>query len=391
MQISPKFLIITLAAVGIIFLGFTVIRLGGLLAPNSAPPLATSGAGVETGMETGTQVPPNASLPDSTNGDLSSLLENQIQKPAATPGTGQTTKPPSIPEIQKKIQASLPLKAPKEESLALPFVADSEIKIDQAGLKTSNEYLVYFAQNAKDIPFDRDRLKTVLKNQYDLSVPPFKLIEYVLEGDTSPALLASLETFKDVSKAEISYFGTVGVSGEAAVFNKKMIGLQKLQIQLIDKGLAVLSGSASKSDLQDFYTKWRNTGFAENRALLSGSGLLGESEGGFFKKTISRIAEFFGFKKKAAAQMPSGGGRFTALVPCTCSTGDYLIYVSGIPAALYINQFWAAANFALFLAGPPFPGMEGLYTYAGGTACLQVPFCEPSGFGFLPIIMGTGL
>lgn len=386
---SPKFLIVALVLIGVVFVGFTVIRLGWLLTPNPVAPRATSTpGGGGTGPE-GSIAPPNAFVPQPSIGNQPPTGE-QIQGPSPVPWQIPTPKV-SIPEIQKRLEAALPPLPPKNEMLALPAISDAEIKIDPAGLKTTEEYLTYFAQHAKDVPFDKSRFKDVLKDSNKINILPAQLIEKVLAGDTSPALQTSIKTFKDAIDSEISYFEKLGVFGEAATYNKKMIGFQKLQAQLLERGLAVLSGSLAKETLRDFSLKLKNTASEESQVLMQRMGLLSaKKQQGFFEKIATDVMEFLGLREKAYGQL-STGGRFTVLEPCTCSSGDYLIFFTGIPAVLYINQFWSIANFALFYLVPPVPGLEFLALYTPVTIpCLQVPYCEPSGVGFTPMIMGTG-
>ena len=396
MLISPKFLIAGLVVAGAIFVSFTVIRLGGLLVRNPAPPLATSTG--PSGLEQGVVIPPNAFAPQATNGaDSFLLLQNQIEG-HVPPSIIAEAKKTTLPEIQKKVEAAIPPQAPKSQILELPVVADSELALDPLGVKTVDEYLKYFVDHRDQIDFDKKRFSAVLKNEYEVAVLPYQLVSKGIEDGNFAAVHDSLVVFREFIRSKIAYEKTIRVYGKGVGMNKRMIAFDMLVIDLISKALEVEQGKLSINELKTFQKKLETTALLENGQLLQVRGVITQINP--VKKFLAKVAEFFGIGK-TRAQIPTFGGIVGAIVPCLCADLDYTAIIAPyapIPlVAIYVNTAWEASP-ALFGFRAIHPGALIIGTYSPTPIpCFNeappVGECLPWIFPFVgatPLIAGTG-
>ncbi len=396
MIFTPKIFIVALILIGAVFASFTIIRLGGLLIPSTAPgSTSTPPGGVPT--QPGGQIPLNAFLPPAS---ADPALGNQIEQPSQLPPAPQTPQL-SLPEIQKKIEAALPPPASPAEMLALPVIPDSEIAITSTGIRTEDEYLLYFATHIKDVPFDYARLKSAQTSKESGVILPPDLIEKVLAGETSATLRQSIETFRDLALAKAEYLKKVAVSSGAVSIHKRMIAFEELHAELLDKAVAVASGGGSKDELRTFYNKFKTTALQENSSSIGKFGLL-KTKKNFFADLTDRVAEFFGFKKRASAAVSLIGGVFTAFAPCPCPAplSQVVAIVGTNPIILNVYFAWAATP-ALFPYKAMHSGAFWLGLYVPGTVpCLMWAVCgvspccvpntiPPGPVGMLPLIAGT--
>jgi peptidoglycan hydrolase-like protein with peptidoglycan-binding domain len=133
-------------------------------------------------------------------------------------------------------------------SLLLPVVSDKEIFVDSIGLKTTEDYIIYFLKNSSNISFDNRKFETVLKDENGIFLLAPELTEKAIKESVGQEIKNSLLVQKEFIEAKLAFLKSIKVSNETVFLHKKMIGFDKLTLELIQKTMELESGKTSKTE-----------------------------------------------------------------------------------------------------------------------------------------------
>lgn len=324
-------------------------------------------------------------------GDLNGNVFLPI-KPQKPPETGLGASIPTIEELRESIAGTLGVEPQKDETLPLPQIADSEVRISPSGAQTPEDYIEQFAVGSFDkISFDNQRFASILIDENKLPLLPQQLVEKGLAENNFSGVKASLIVFRDYFIAKQNFERSIGVYGEAIDTAKGLIALDVLELELIEKAIDIAEGRGSAEELKDFFNKFLNTAELHRRELLGEIGVFSYEPPGFLKK----LAGFLGITNLAQAQLPFGGPIGLPIF-CICNVSYWMFVGPPVPTPsgfLLANIGWVASP-GLFAYKSLRPGAYWLGNYSAvPLPCMQFVglFCVPIGFGNPPIIAGTSI
>ena len=312
------------------------------------------------------------------------------------------TSPPQLPapttssftDLSKiKDSVSPPTLIPprQDEILTLPEVVESDLVIDQAGVKNLQTYLEYFNAHSNEIIFNYgEKFASVLKDESGIPLFPVDLIEKASKENNFASIHNSLSIFEEFFSAKINFLKSIKVWGDALGINKTMIGLDKLTLDLMDKTLDFESGKITKADFEDFFKKYKATGLFYNFQFTEKFNASSSIQSRGF---INDLFALFGLTKIARAFGFPFGGVILFTIPCLCSGGVSLIVTAPIGGNFYIS-FATIASPAFFLYRMLHPGALILGNFViGSPGCWEpaIP-CIPINFPLVTITMaGTSI
>ncbi len=293
----------------------------------------------------------------------------------------------------------------ESSSLSLPAVSDNEIIIDSTGVSTTENYIEKFlidTSSTSTFSFDARKFNSVIKDENGVFLFIPDLAEKTIQDGVNQKIKDSLSVNKEFINAKLDYFKSMKVFGEAIALHKKMIGFDKLTLQLAQKISDFGDNKISKTDLSNFFDQYKNLAESERKELLKKVGLITQKP-----SLLKRIISMFGIEDQflaLAAGLPPFGGRIGIPFDCDCSY-SYLISVgpptSPISGSLIVPfTFLASPLFYIWDSLRPTAWWLGLYSPAivpcfvisccpcPGGCC---PCCIPVGFGNLIYMTGTSL
>ena len=158
--------------------------------------------------------------------------------------------------------------------LVFPDVPDSEITIDPSGVSTTVSYLIYFNTHASNIAFNASDFGNVLKDENGMTLFVPDLVEKAIADNNFTEIKDSLLAQKGFIDAEKIFLGSIKVTGDAIVVDKKVIGSEELTENLADQAILAASGSVSWSDMINDYARFDATISAARDDLVQQSGVL---------------------------------------------------------------------------------------------------------------------
>jgi len=284
---------------------------------------------------------------------------------------------------------------PKSEnpslSLLLPIIKDEEIIIDSGGISTAQDYIQYFLSNSSQISFDGKKFDSVLKDENGIFLLTPALAGKAVKSGFSQEIKDSLLTQKDFIEAKIIFLKSIKVSGKTVSLHKKMLGFDKLTLELIQKSLNLENDKISKTELNNYLSQYLALSELERNKFLKEAGLAAK-EPSQFRKLISWLGledKFYAW----AASLPPFGGQISEPIPCLCNLG-MLIFVGPptppISGSLFVPYaFLASPLFYLYESLRPGAWWLGLYNPALIPCLTPPPFCPPIGIGNLIYMTGT--
>lgn len=287
-----------------------------------------------------------------------------------------------VPKVSGAPPATLPV-------LTLPEISNAELAIDASGVATISDYIQYFNSHYADISFSGQRFTTVLKDENGIILFIPDLVEKVLASGNFSQIHDSLLVGKDYATAKINFLKSIKVTGDAIALNKKMIGFDRLLIELADKALAVQAGTATKNELADFHARFLATANDEQKKMLVQSGVLSSNAP---KTFFMQVLGMLGLATPAVAigDVPFGG-MITLPIFCSCNLGYWVVVGPPVPASLFVPvSFIASPLFYSHKSLRPGAWWLGLYSPVP-VPCLQgaPPTCIPAGVGSLILMSGT--
>ncbi|MCX6731383.1 MAG: hypothetical protein NTX55_00080 [Candidatus Parcubacteria bacterium] len=281
---------------------------------------------------------------------------------------------------------------PAPSSIQLPSVSNNEIIIDSKGVKTISDYINYFLTNSSKISFDGRKFKSVLKDGNGIFLFTPQLVEKAVKNGLTQEIKNSLLVHKEFIEAKLIFLKSIKVSGEAVNLHKKMIGFDKLTLELIQKTLDLENNKISKTELNDFYQKYVSRANLERKDFVKKIGLATDNS-----DPLKRIIVWLGLKDDFfafAQSMPPFGGTIFEPIYCVCNVG-FLVPV-GLPTPPVSGSLFVPL---VFIGSPLFfeykslrPGAWWLGLYSPTIIpCLQPcpAGCCPVGFSNLIYMAGT--
>jgi hypothetical protein len=339
-----------------------------------------SGSAFVSGENNNVVLPQNPTQPSS-----SPLLAPTGAAPAAS-----GIKVSTLGQVQNIIASSVPAEKPTTTALlALPDVPDSEITISPSGVSTALDYLTYFSAHAENTTFDYKKFNSVLKDKNGIILSPQDLIDKAIADNDFSEVTSSLSVQEEFIQTEISFLKSIPVSGNAVAINKENIGLEELMSNLIDKALAVSSGSISEDDFISYNQQFDATANSARQSFIAESGILSLNKPMSF---WDRILAALGIRTITKAQgLPPFGGQITFLLDCPCDLGTLVTIGPPVPVILFVPEefqftplFFDNKNMSIGA------WWLGLYVDAP-IPCLvpSGPSCAPDGSGNEIIMTGT--
>lgn len=278
---------------------------------------------------------------------------------------------------------------PSASLLALPDVPDNQIAIDPAGAATAMDLLLYFNEHYNNIAFNGQQFDSVLKDKNGVVLFTPGLINKAIADNNFAEIHDSLLVQENFAAAEINFFESIKVTGQAVALDKEAIGLEDLTIQLINNAINVGSGSMSKNNFLSFYGQFNATVKNAQQGFVAQSGILSMNPSPDF---WDRWLSMFGMGTPAQAQSAGTpfGGTVLVIQPCPCDVGVNVTIGSPVPASIFVP--------IAFLSSPLFFSDEalevgawwlGLDNVAVQVPCAQAPACEPTDLGATIIMTGT--
>jgi peptidoglycan hydrolase-like protein with peptidoglycan-binding domain len=282
----------------------------------------------------------------------------------------------------------------ESSSLSLPAVSDQEIIINSSGNKTIEDYITYFLKNSSNISFDGQKFEKVLKDENKIFLLVPQLAEKAVKKGVNQQIKESLLVQKEFIDAKLAFLKSIKVSGEAVSLHKKMIGFDKLTLELLQETLNLESNKISKTELDDYLKSYLAVSEIERNKLLKEIGfVMGKPDP--FKKLITWLGLEDWFYALAAG-LPPFGGTIGAPVSCLCSSA-FLVPV-GLPtppAAGFLFVPFSFLGSPIFYANKSMrPGAWWLGFYNPAIIPCLVPCppaCCPVGRGNLIYMTGTSL
>jgi hypothetical protein len=277
-------------------------------------------------------------------------------------------------------------------SLPLPIINDQEIIIDSSGVKTTEDYIIYFLKNSSNISFDGKKFETVLKDENKIFLLVPQLAEKAVKEGVNQQIKESLLVQKEFIDAKLTFLKSIKVSGGTVSLHKKMIGFDKLTLELLQKTLDLESNKISKTELDNYFNRYQALAEFERNKLLKEVGLAMEKPDPF-KKLITWLGLEDWFYVWAAGLPPFGGAIVTPIY-CTCNLGFWIVVGPPTPpvsGSLFVPlSFIGSPLFFSYESLRPSAWWLGLYTPAI-IPCLQYVgiACVPVGFGNLIYMTGT--
>ena len=315
--------------------------------------------------------------------------ESPIIPPTTSLGTSSFT---DLSKVKGLVSPPTFVPPRQDEILTLPEALESDLVVDQGGVKNLQTYLEYFNAHSSEINFSYgEKFTSVLKDDNGVPLFPVDLIEKALKENNFASIHNSLSIFKEFFSAKIDFLKSIKVWGDAIEINKVMVGLDKLTMNLVDKTFAFESGKITKVNFEDFFKKYKATGlfygFQFTEKLNASSSIQSR---GFMNDALA----IFGLTKIAHALGLPFGGLIGLTVPCLCSFGVSLFIGSPSVGNFYIS-FATIASPALFAFKAIHPGAWILGNYViGSPGCWEpaIPVCILIGTPFRTITMaGTSI
>ncbi|MCR4328752.1 MAG: hypothetical protein NUV53_04590 [Patescibacteria group bacterium] len=204
--------------------------------------------------------------------------------------------------------------------LPLPEVKDDELRIVSYGVRTAQEYLEHFSVHSKDIVFDARRLANARARHDGIIMTPLELAEEAVKSGVLQGMTSSAGIWKDFVNAKISFLEKIAVTEDAIGVNKKMIGFEKLTIELLDKLQGVENGSIEKKELSDFVMRMNVTADIERGKFQKT--VTQKSSNNIFSRAIEWVVQ------RAYAAGTSFGGPINWIDEyCTCSEPGYIAVI----------------------------------------------------------------
>ena len=153
------------------------------------------------------------------------------------------TKVTSLSDVRNIISSTLSTEKPATTTLlALPDVPDSEINISSSGVSSTLDYLTYFGVHSQNIAFNSKEFNSVLKDRNGIVLFVPGLIDKAIADNNFLEIASSLLVQEQFTEAEINFLKSMPVTGTAVAINKENIGLEELEVGLVNKAIAVSFG-----------------------------------------------------------------------------------------------------------------------------------------------------
>ena len=135
------------------------------------------------------------------------------------------------------------------ETISLPNVSDSEVIIDSGGINTTESYIKKFltdTSSTSTFPFDAKKFESILKDKNGVFLFIPDLAQKAIQDGMSQDIKNSLAVQEEFINAKLMFLKTIKVSDKVIVLHKKMIGFDKLTLQLAQKISDFGDGKVSK-------------------------------------------------------------------------------------------------------------------------------------------------
>src|SRR3989339_674869 len=288
--------------------------------------------------------------------------------------------PLSLKDLQKILPTTFPLATPvsQKNTLPLPEVADSEITFDLQGARTTNKYIDELIEIFKSNNFliNPEYAPIFKLDNVGLMLPTEIILQALQENDKTEvknSLLAWSKLNEDVineyKKAKINNLAYSVIN-----FSKTVIGVNKLQEELIEKGIAFSDNQINSSEMQAYLDKFIYTvDFYSKKSAIQLQGAA-NNKSWFFETA------------HATSSLPFGG--MISYVYSCCNgllltigppgpEGEYMIYWSFLASPLFYQ--FRATHIGAWLLG----------LYEPGGTCQTGTYCSTSISAYSIIMTGT--
>jgi hypothetical protein len=304
-------------------------------------------------------------------------------------GPKEVSEPPSLTDWSAEIVESFTSPAPAPAPLVLPRVADSELTLHPGGIESIEEYLVRFGERAAEITFSQSEFDRLAKAD-GVFLLPLELAEKSVEAKSLAETEESLRVHRDYLGRKIEFLKNIPVSGEAADLNRKMIALDRLTLELVDRTLA----GGDWAGIAAYAERYKKTALGEHGSLMAKArklGLLRTEERGFLAEVLEGLG-LFEIVRAATPPIPIGGPMITRM-PCGCPPFGVAVTV-GPPMGgfVYLTAPFMASPAFFPYKNPAGRYILGLYTATPLTCNFPDPFTYCLAIWASPVILaGTSI
>lgn len=280
-----------------------------------------------------------------------------------------------LDSVNQIAQSQLDLENPPVKPASIiPLVPDSQLTIRSNGIADMSAYLEYFAMNMGSSSVDMALVAQARKSDNGAPLPPLAAIDAAIADKNFSSISGSIALYRDLITKKIAFFKTIPVTGLGIAINKKMIGVDILTLELLDRADQVRTGATLQASFERWYADYLSALETERLALTEATQgpVSSAAPDWFVNATQPKTAEAAGFPF---------GGMIATITYCTCDGG--LAVSVGPPRGGY---FYASLPFLasplLFLYRMLHPGAWVLGTYVPAPGCwMYIGYgCVPTNF-----------